>query len=197
MSTIICLIGGSGSGKDTQGNILSKKLGRPHISMGGIMRAEGEAGNPLGIKALEILNKGVWVDGETVAALLEGYLARHKDTGVILNGFPRSDDQRQYFPGILQRQGLTLEAVVLIEVPREILLERMKKQIEEGQQRADTSPEAMEQRLKSYYDTVNPIIEGYKEEGVLITVDGAQSIEGVATEIETKLKAAGVNFPQQ
>ncbi len=185
---IFCLIGGSGSGKDTQGNLLAKRFGLEHISMGGILRSEAKKGNPIAVKAQEVANQGKWVDGDTVAKLLTAYMLDLKGKGLILNGFPRSDDQRQYFPAILEETEMELVAVIHLEVSDEVLIQRMEAQVEEGQEREDTTPEIMAQRLKSYKDTIDPILQGYKENGQLVNINGENTPEQVHQDILSSLE---------
>ncbi len=185
---LICLIGGSGSGKDTQGTILAQKLGLTHISMGGIIRAEAKRQNPVALAAQEVANQGKWVSGDVIAQLLESYLVVHAQEGVILNGFPRSIDQANYFPDILARQKLELSAVVHLHVPDSVLLARMANQVSEGHERDDVTLEIMAQRLQSYKDTIEPILAQYKSQGVLVEINGAQLVEQVTKDILLGLK---------
>lgn len=191
---VICIIGGSGSGKDTQGTKLSRKLNIPHISMGGILRGEEKLGNPLAIEAQKIANQGKWVPGDIIAQLLEDYLRKNAQSGVILNGFPRSIDQANYFPDLLTRVGLKLSSVIHLHVPDEVLYDRMQKQVEEGHDRADTTHEVMQQRLKSYKETIEPILQLYRQQGLLVDIDGTPNVDEVEKSIEAALTQRGVAF---
>lgn len=179
---VISIIGGSGSGKDTQATLLSKKLGIPHLSMGAILREEKAKGNPLAVAAAAYSEKGLWVPDTLTSQILEDYVKVNAKGGFIITGYPRPVEQRLSFDRIIKELGLHLLAVVHIHVPDEILLERMKKQRDDqalGDQRVDMNDEAIAARLKSYHDTIGPILDWYRERGVLLDVDGTPSREQV------------------
>jgi adenylate kinase len=193
---VISIIGGSGSGKDTQATKLSQHFDIPHLSMGAILREQDRLGNPLAQKAVEILNEGNWVPDEITSKILEDYVMEHAQRGFIITGYPRPPEQRKSFAKILEKMQLKLGAVVHIRVPDEILLDRMHKQLKEQHEttdkRGDTSDTAMLQRLKSYHDTINPILDHYREEGVLLDIDGTPTIDEVFSTILSGLENLGV-----
>ncbi len=188
---VFSIIGGSGSGKDTQAGLLSKHYDIPHLSMGGIMREQEKAGNPLALEAVRILNKGVWVPDEITSSILEDYVKRNAPDGFIITGYPRPPEQCISLERITNDMGLEVKAVIHIEVPDEILLERMHRQMSEesiGGSRGDMTEEAMHNRLKSYHDTIKPIIEFYSERDLLLNVDGTPTVEEVFDSIVNGLE---------
>jgi adenylate kinase len=180
---VFSIIGGSGSGKDTQAAFLAEKYNIPHISMGQIMRDGERAGHPLAIEAQKFANMGRWVPDEITSALLQEFLEKNAKEGFVLTGYPRPVEQIRSFDRILHEMGLKLTAVIHIDVADEVLLARMRKQVEDmkktGDTRSDVSEDAMLGRLKAYHETIEPLLAEYIQRNILINIDGAPSIEEV------------------
>lgn len=212
----IVLLGAQGSGKGTQAEILAKKHGIPHISTGDILRAAMKAGTPLGAKAKAYVDRGELVPDEVVIGIVRERVAEPDcRKGFIFDGFPRTTPQADALAQALTDQGLALDAVVLIEVARDILMDRMtgrrvcrscgatyhvtlnpSKQAGvcdacggELYQRADDNPESIRTRLEAYDQQTTPLIEYYRQRGLLAEVDGLGPIESVAARLEAAVKA--------
>lgn len=188
---VISIIGGSGSGKDTQAAFISEKYNLPHLSMGNIFREEERKGNPLAIEGQKIANEGKWVPDEITSKLLQDHVKENAPGGFVITGYPRFLEQCNSFDRILKELGLDLTVVIHIEVTEEILLERMRVQVQEaearGDKRGDTSEDAMRQRLKSYYETVDPVLAEYLKRGKLVNVDGSPTREEIRDVIFAEL----------
>lgn len=186
---IISIIGGSGSGKDTQAAFIAEDYNLPHLSMGEIMRQAKKDGDPLAIEAMRIADQGNWVPDRITSQILENYVAEHCPDGFVITGYPRPVEQLDSFDRIADTLGVDIAAVVHIEVPDTVLIERMMRQAAETTgHRDDTDPEIMQARLKSYHDTINPLVREYRRRGLLIEVDGTPSREAVRREIAKQLK---------
>jgi adenylate kinase len=187
---IISIIGGSGSGKDTQASFISERYNTPHISMGEILRDGERKGDPLAVKAMEIANEGKWVPDEITSEILAAYVRVNCPEGFIITGYPRPEEQIKSFDRIAETLNQEITAVVHIRVPEEVMMARMRKQAEDyGEEREDTTEEAMRTRIKSYQETINPLIREYSDRGILIDVDGTPSIQKVKESIFKELDA--------
>src|SRR5512147_1044788 len=122
---IILLFGPPGSGKGTQGAVMTRRLGVPSISTGEIFRAELKAGTPLGNAAKEIMASGGLVGDEIVNAMVSGRL-RKPDcrNGFLLDGYPRTIAQAEFLDGLLKEIGYPEPEILYLEVPDEVLVSR-------------------------------------------------------------------------
>jgi adenylate kinase len=188
---VISIIGGSGSGKDTQAAFISGKYNIPHLSMGNILREAERARNPLALEAQKYYDQGKWVPDEITSKLLQDYIEAASLKGFVITGYPRFIEQTTSFDRILRELNMPLTAVLHIEVPDEVLLQRMHAQVAEavkkGDERGDTTEEAIQQRLKSYKDTIDPILAEYLKRGILTNIDGTPSREEVRDAIFVEL----------
>ncbi|MCL5677376.1 MAG: adenylate kinase [Firmicutes bacterium] len=181
----IILLGPQGSGKGTQADILVKRYGIPHIATGDILRAAMKDGTPLGRQAKVYVDRGELVPDEIMIGIVRERVAQPDcESGFILDGFPRTIPQADAFGEVLRQHGISLEAVILLEVPRDVLLERMA-----GRQRADDNPEAIRTRLEAYDRQTTPLVDYYGERNLLASVDGLGSPEEVAGRIEAAVTA--------
>ncbi len=188
---IISIIGGSGSGKDTQASKLSKKFNLPHISMGGILRIEEKKGNALAIQAMQIANKGKWVPDKITSKILLNYLQKNNLINFIVTGYPRFLKQCKTFETIIDKLKSNLKAVILLDIPQNIMYQRILKQKQEkqiGGKREDTSQEAIQGRINSYLETIDPVIDYYAKKDLLIKIDSTPKIEVVYQNILDQLE---------
>ena len=179
----LVLLGAPGSGKGTQAARLQEHLLVPHISTGDLLRAEVAAGSPLGLQAKEVMARGDLVSDEILLGMLEDRFSRD-DTrgGFILDGYPRNLAQADAMDALLTRIGQPMDYAVQLEVPVELLVDRIAgRAAAEG--RADDSPEAVRKRLQVYESQTAPVIEFYRSHGQLTVVDGVGSLDEVFTRI--------------
>jgi adenylate kinase len=181
----LVLLGPPGSGKGTQAAILAENLGVPAISTGKMLRRAVDSGTELGERVESIMSRGALVDDATMAEVVRERLARDDARGgYLLDGYPRTLAQAGTLGRILEESGQVLDAVVLIDVPEDVLVERAL-----ARQRADDTEEVVRRRLEIYREKTEPLIEYYKGLGLLRRVDGDRSIADVSAGIREALEA--------
>ena len=179
----LVLLGAPGSGKGTQATRLKDHLQVPHISTGDLLRAEVAAGSKLGLEAKGIMARGELVSDAILLGMLEDRFSR-PDTrgGFILDGYPRNLAQADALDGLLSRMGQPFDYAVQLEVPTDLLVERIAgRAAAEG--RADDNPESVRKRLDVYDSQTAPVIEFYRQHGQLTVVDGVGTLDEVFTRI--------------
>jgi adenylate kinase len=192
MPVDVLLLGPQGAGKGTQGKLISREYGIPHIATGDILRTAIAEGTELGRKAEPLLNSGQLVPDGVMIELIRDRLA-HEDTerGVILDGFPRTARQAEALDEVLNEIERPLDVVLEFQLPEEQSVERLLRRArEEG--RADDTPEAIRTRLALYQDQTAPLIEHYRARGILVPVHADRSVGEVFNEIQQALEQAAV-----
>jgi adenylate kinase len=179
----LVLLGAPGSGKGTQAARLKEHLQVPHISTGDLLRAEVTAGSKLGLEAREVMARGELVSDAILLGMLEDRLSR-PDTagGFILDGYPRNLAQAAALDGLLQRIGQPMDYAVQLDVPSELLVERIAGRAK-AEGRADDSPDSVRTRLRVYEQQTAPVIEFYRAHGQLTVIDGVGSLDEVFVRI--------------
>jgi adenylate kinase len=183
----LVLLGAPGSGKGTQAARLKEHLQVPHISTGDLLRAEVAAGSKLGLAAKEVMARGELVSDAILLGMLEDRVSR-PDTanGFILDGYPRNLAQADALDTLLTRIGQPMDYAVQLEVPTELLVERIAgRAAAEG--RADDNPESVRKRLEVYNSQTAPVIEFYRQHGQLTVVDGVGALDEVFTRLVSAL----------
>ncbi|MGY0558730.1 MULTISPECIES: adenylate kinase [unclassified Lysobacter] len=175
----LVLLGPPGSGKGTQATRLKDHLQVPHISTGDLLRAEVAAGTPLGLEAKEVMARGELVSDAILLGMLEDRFSR-ADTrgGFILDGYPRNLAQADALNTLLERIGQPMDAAVQLEVPTELLVERIAGRAQ-AEGRADDTPESVRTRLQVYVDQTAPVVNFFRQRGKLSVVDGVGSLDEV------------------
>ena len=181
----LVLLGPPGSGKGTQGERLAERLAVPTISTGDMVRAEIESGSDLGRQVEQIVVSGALVEDELMARLVRRRLAE-LDTagGFLLDGYPRTLPQADTLASILMEQWRQLDGVLMIDVPQDELLRRLL-----DRQRADDKEEIIRRRLEVYNRQTKPLVEHYRNLGLLREIDGHQSMAEVETTIAGVLES--------
>ena len=179
----LLLLGAPGSGKGTQAARLKDSLGVPHISTGDLLRAEVAAGSKLGLEAREVMARGELVSDAILLGMLEERFSR-ADTGggFILDGYPRNLAQAAALDALLARIGRPMDFAVQLEVPSELLVERIAGRAK-AEGRADDNPDSVRKRLQVYADQTAPVIDFYRQHGQLTVVDGVGGLDEVFTRI--------------
>jgi adenylate kinase len=210
MSKIIVLMGAPGAGKGTQARLLEERLHLPQISTGDIFRALENEQTPIALKVREIMLKGQLVPDELTIRLVKERTSQDDcRNGYILDGFPRTPAQAESLNALAKEQGNEI-VPILIDVPRDHLQKRIvgrrncpvcneiyniyfrpprndnvcdnhpQAQLDH---RADDNPETVSARLATYDEKTRPLIDYYRKDGLLKTVDGREDAESIYKEI--------------
>jgi adenylate kinase len=207
---IIILLGAPGAGKGTQAELLCEQLGVVSIASGNLLRDNIRNGTPLGMRADEYMQRGELVPDKLVIDMLTARLkAPDVARGVILDGFPRTVGQAEALDSTLAAQGRRVDRALYIKVDNEALLDRLSGRWicrncqtsyhekfnpprvsgvcdvcgGELYQRNDDRRDVMENRLRVYFEQTLPVIQYYRDNGMLIEIDGAQDIEKVNADL--------------
>ncbi|MCF6523497.1 adenylate kinase [Streptomyces sp. JJ36] len=210
----IVLVGPPGAGKGTQAAYLAENLSIPHISTGDLFRANISQGTPLGRQAKEYMNAGRLVPDEVTIGMAEDRMQQEDAReGFLLDGFPRNIGQAEALDAFLRSHDLKLDAVLDLEVPEEEVVRRIagrricrkdsshvfhaeyQRPKTEGRcdecegelyQREDDSEETVRKRLAVYHSETEPIIDYYREQGLVTTI----SALGAVTEVTERAMTA-------
>lgn len=200
----IIMLGAPGAGKGTQAIKIAEKYKIPHISTGDIFRANIKGGTKLGMEAKAFMDQGLLVPDEiTIGMLMDRIKEADCENGYVLDGFPRTIPQAESLKEALASRSESIDYAININIPDEKIISRMggrrvclncgatyhvtsnpprKEGICDvcGQtlvQREDDKPETVRKRLEVYYDQTEPLINYYKNAGVLKEVDGTQEMD--------------------
>lgn len=211
------LIGAPGAGKGTQAAILRDQHGMQHLASGDLLREAVRANTPLGQLAKRYMDRGQLVpDGVVIDLILEKLRRAPPRRGVIFDGFPRTLEQARALESALAETGQRIDAVLYLDVPREILLDRLTKRYQCGDcgaiynwhvnppkqeglcdrcggglyQRMDDNERTVGPRLENYFTLTLPLIEHYAAVGQLHRIDGNQPIAAVTGEIQKAITQA-------
>ncbi len=202
------LVGPPGAGKGTQAGRLTEAFGIPHISSGDMLRSAVKAGTELGTQADGYMKRGELVPDELVIAMVIERIGQPDcGKGFMLDGFPRTRPQAEALDQAMSEAGVALSAVVLIEVPDELIVQRItgrRSDPETGAiyhlefhpppaeiadrlvQRKDDTEAACTARLAKYHSETAPIVPFYEQKGILHRVDGV----GKPDEVTARMRAA-------
>ena len=210
----IVMLGAPGAGKGTQAKRIAAEYGIPHISTGDIFRANIKAGTELGKKAKAFMDQGALVPDEvTIGMLMDRIHEADCEKGYVLDGFPRTIPHAESLTKALAAEGNKIDAAVDIDVPDENIVNRMggrraclscgatyhivfNAPKKEGVcdtcgsalvLRDDDKPETVQKRLAVYHEQTQPLIDYYRAEGVLKSVDGTQAMDKVFEDIKAVL----------
>jgi adenylate kinase len=174
------IFGPPGSGKGTQAALVQKSFGMDHLSTGEILRAEVAHGSPVGHEAARIMAAGDLVPDDLITHIVERRLRRaHSPAGVLLDGFPRTVEQAKALDAMLAKDGRKVDFVIAIDVPENILVQRLiKRAAEEG--RADDNRTAIAERMHEYRTLTEAVLDYYRGRGVrVIEIAGVGEVEAV------------------
>ena len=174
------LFGPPGAGKGTQAGALAQKYNLCHISTGELLRAEIAAGSQLGKQAKALMDAGNLVPDSVVEGMLE---SKFKNTvgvdGFLLDGFPRTLGQAADLDKLLEKSGESVTKVVSIMIPDEMIAQRIAHRAGIEGRADDADPKTIQNRIKTYHDKTEPLIDFYKEQGKYNEADGRGTIEQV------------------
>jgi adenylate kinase len=190
----LILLGPPGAGKGTQAQRLVTTHGIVQLSTGDMLRDAVRAGTPVGLKAKDIMARGELVPDEVVVAIVSDRIDESDaKSGFILDGFPRTVPQAEALDHMLAQKGLKLDTVIELSVNEAILLDRVEKRIADMNARgepvrADDNPDSLRKRLVAYREQTAPLVQYYRDKGLLTSVDGMASISEVALAIDHILR---------
>jgi len=185
----LVLFGPPGAGKGTQSKILTEKRGLPQLSTGDMLRAAIEAGTPLGLSVKATIAKGELVSDETVIGIIaERYDQADCKNGAVFDGFPRTIPQAEALDRMLDERGKKIDLVLELKVDDAVLLSRVEARIKAGGvPRSDDTLETLAHRLGVYYKNTAPLLDFYREQGKLKSVDGMAPVETVTAQVAAVL----------
>lgn len=183
----LLIIGPPGAGKGTQAARISEELSIPAISTGDIFRANVSQETELGVLAKSYMDRGDYVpDSVTNDMVADRLAAEDAAEGFLLDGYPRTPAQVDALDGILAGTGGALDAVILLEVDLDAVVERLvARGAEQG--RADDTEETIRRRIGIYVEQTAPLVEVYDARGLLRRIDGSASIDDVNAAIMAAL----------
>ncbi|MCT2025348.1 adenylate kinase [Dermabacter hominis] len=185
----LLIVGPPGAGKGTQAERIVEKLGVPAISTGDIFRANVSNETELGVLAKSYMDKGEYVPDSVTNEMVESRLGEDDAAnGFLLDGYPRTVAQVEALDGILEKLGVALDAVILLDVESEAIVQRLLQRGKE-QGRSDDNEETIRRRIDVYGEQTTPLIDIYDKRGLVKRVDGMKDIDAVTADI---LAALGV-----
>ncbi|MFU8826532.1 MAG: adenylate kinase [Brevefilum sp.] len=212
----IVMLGPPGAGKGTQAKQLAQALDLVHVSTGDLFRENLKNETELGQLAQSYMNKGELVPDDVTIRMVEERLSRPDcDQGAVLDGFPRTPAQADALEGLLAKFDAGVKVVPYIKVPDEVLIERlsgrwmstagrvyhalynppMVKWIDDLDgsklyQREDDKPETVRHRIEVYREQTSPLIDYYRQKGLLVEIDGTQAIDDVTKDLMNAVREA-------
>ena len=211
----IVLLGAPGAGKGTQGELLARWLGLPRLSTGDLFRGAMQAGTELGLRAKAYVRRGELVpDDITVGVVAYRLLQPDCKEGAILDGFPRNVAQAQALDAMLAKLGRQVDIVAYVRVSPESLARRLagrwscpncgavyheefNRERVEGvcdlcaarlYQRDDDTSAVVKERIRVYFAHTAPLIEYYRQKGVLVDLDGEQEVKAVQRDLQLTIQ---------
>lgn len=188
----LLIIGPQGSGKGTQGARIAELLGIPTVSTGDVFRANVKDGTDLGLKVKAIIDAGDLVPDELTSEIVRDRLSQEDAAhGFLLDGYPRNLAQVGHLDAFLDGRGEPLTAVFELSVPRDESIARLSRRAAE-QGRADDNEESIAKRLSIYESETAPILDVYRERGIVDEIDGVGSLDEITERITAALAARGI-----
>jgi adenylate kinase len=200
----LLLYGAPGSGKGTQANMLRSHFGIQHVATGDMLRAEIQAGTPLGRQAQPILAAGQYVSDDIMIAMIRDRLRQPDcERGFIMDGFPRTVPQAQALDSLMESLAKPLDRVIYLKVDTDELLRRLSGRLvcplcqrtyppatvsceADGGglvQREDDKVEAVKPRIEVYLQKTVPVLDHYRGEGLVSEIDGRGTIEDISRQV--------------
>lgn len=181
-------MGPPGAGKGTQAKILIERFGISQISTGDILRAAIKAGTRLGEEAKKYMDAGELVPDSVVIGIVEERIKEPDCAkGFLLDGFPRTVLQAEALESMLAKMGRKIDHAVNLSVPDEEVIQRLlDRAVKEG--RSDDTEPVIRNRIKTYNDQTRPLIDFYRNRGILKEVDGLGELSVITERILAALK---------
>jgi adenylate kinase len=186
----VVFLGPPGSGKGTQAKLLAERLQVPDIATGEMLRAAVLEGTPLGGKVKTVMESGDLVPDDLMIALIRERLAAPDAAdGFVLDGFPRTVDQALALERILNGNEKSVDVVVNLAVPEAVLIDRLAGR--SGlEHRSDDGRHTVLERLRVYHEKTEPLIDFYRQRGLLTEVDGIGTVPEITERLGNALRQA-------
>jgi adenylate kinase len=186
------IVGPQGSGKGTQGVLVAEAFGVPQVATGDIFRANVAGGTELGKRVQAIIEAGDLVPDELTSELVRDRLEQADAAhGFLLDGYPRNRGQVDDLQAFLSARGEALDAVIELDVPRQESITRLHdRAVQQG--RTDDTEEVIANRLAIYERETAPILDVYREQGLVVKIDGVGSLDEVTQRIFEALAHRGL-----
>lgn len=193
MKTFVVFMGAPGAGKGTQAKRLESSLGLPQVATGDLFRANLKNQTELGKLARTYMDKGELVPNEVTIAMVRDRLSQSDcELGAILDGFPRTLAQAEALDELLKEFDAKIAVVPYIHVAQDVLVKRLAKRAEiEG--RADDNEETIRTRMQVYESETAPLLDYYENRGLLVKINGEQSIDEVSAELTAVIRQEMLN----
>ena len=184
----IILMGPPGAGKGTQAKVIAERLLIPAVSTGDIFRQNVSRETELGLEAKRYMDAGDYVPDEVTNAMVRDRISEADAAdGFLLDGYPRTVSQVAELDSMLDSAGHPLDAVVVLTVDKEEVVQRLVKRAQ-AEGRSDDDEEVMRHRQDVYAEQTAPLIEVYAERGLLVEVDGMGAVEDVTARVFAALE---------
>ncbi|WP_193609635.1 adenylate kinase [Nocardioides lijunqiniae] len=179
----LIIMGPPGAGKGTQAKFVADHFKIPAISTGDIFRANVTQGTELGVKAKQYMDGGDYVPDEVTNLMVRDRIDQpDAESGFLLDGYPRTLAQVEELDGMISFTGHKLDAVLVLTVDQDEIVQRLLQRAElEG--RADDTEDVIRKRQELYVEQTEPLIEVYRERGILIELDGMGEVDEVTQRI--------------
>jgi len=213
----LVILGPPGAGKGTMAGMIHNRYGLAVLSTGDMLRDAVKKGTELGKKASGYMDKGELVPDDVVVGIVRESLEGTADGGFVLDGFPRTRAQAESLDTMLENEDTRLDAVINLEVPREVLIQRLSRRRQcsecgkiyhldnmpparEGvcdscggklYQRNDDKPRTIEVRLKEYRDNTLELVDYYRKKGLLKSVDASGNADATFALLEEIISSVG------
>ena len=184
----IVLFGPPGAGKGTQSQNLINKYGLVHLSTGDLLRTEIARGTELGVKAREIMDRGILVSDDIVIGMIENKLdANPSANGFIFDGFPRTKAQAEALDDLLQKKGTAISCMLALEVGEQELTRRLLERGKDSGRADDRDETTIKNRINEYNTKTLPLKEYYSAEGKFHSINGMGNVNDIFSEMQKRL----------
>lgn len=179
----LIIMGPPGAGKGTQAKFVAEHFKIPAISTGDIFRANVTRGTELGLKAKQYMDAGDYVPDEVTNLMVRNRIDEpDAESGFLLDGYPRTLSQVEELDGMIKFTGHELDAVLVLTVDEDEIVQRLLQRAElEG--RADDTEDVIRRRQELYTEQTEPLIEVYRGRGILVELDGMGEVDDVTQRI--------------
>ncbi len=185
----LIIMGPPGAGKGTQASFIADHFGIPAISTGDIFRANVAEGTPLGVEAQRYMDAGEYVPDEITNSMVRNRIGEpDAEPGFLLDGYPRTLSQVEELDGMIKETGHRLDAAVVLTADQEEVVARLLQRAETDG-RSDDTEDVIRRRQEVYAEQTAPLIELYRQRGLLVEVDGMGEVGDVTRRIFEALDA--------